>query len=136
MKEENEKVIIDETFVLKFEDSTQPAKRIKLEPTVPEAKESKVFVDAVTQTEALDADPKVEIATQTDRPITYFCKLCNESYLSSDIMVSRLIFPFKHKNWNMLFPANSSFVLAWHQEERFRLGLFPFSQKDVERTHR
>ena len=42
MKEENEKVIIDETFVLKFEDSTQPAKRIKREPTDPEAKESKV----------------------------------------------------------------------------------------------
>ena len=66
MKEENEKVIVDETFVLKFEDSTQPAKRIKLEPTDPEAKESKVFVDAITQTEALDADPKVEIATQTE----------------------------------------------------------------------
>jgi len=94
MKEENEKVIIDETFVLKFEDSTQPTKRIKQEPTDPEAKESKVFVDAITQTEALDADPKdpkVEIATQTDRPITYFCKLCNESYLSSDIMRIHLL---------------------------------------------
>ena len=68
MKEEYEKVIVDETFVLKFEDSTQPAKRIKLEPTDPEAKESKVFVDAITQTEALDADPKVEIATQTEAP--------------------------------------------------------------------
>ena len=135
MKEENEKVIVDETFVLKFEDSTQPVKRIKLEPTDPDAKESKVLVDAIIQTDpkvengkqneasdASDANLKVEIATQTDRPITYFCKLCNESYLSSDIMVSRLTFPFNHKNWNMLFPANSSFVLAWHQEERFRLG--------------
>ena len=78
MKEENEKVIIDETFVLKFEDSTQPAKRIKLEPTDPDAKESKVLVDAITQTdpkvengkqnEASDAILKVEIATQTDLP--------------------------------------------------------------------
>ena len=76
MKEENEKVIVDETFVLKFEDSTQPAKRIKLEPTDPDAKESKVLVDAITQTdpkvengkqnEASDAILKVEIATQTD----------------------------------------------------------------------
>ena len=34
------------------------------------------------------------------------------------------------------FSAKSPFVLSCHQEERFRLGLFPFSQKDVERTHR
>ena len=63
MKEE--KVIVDESFVLRFEDSTQPAKRIKQEPTDPDIKESKVFVDAITQTEAFDADLKVEIATQT-----------------------------------------------------------------------
>ena len=79
MKEE--KVIVDETFVLKFEDSTQPANRIKQEPTDPDAKESKVFVDAITQTDpkvekakqneapdASDANLKVEIATQTDLP--------------------------------------------------------------------
>ena len=75
MKEENERVIVDETFVIKFEDSTQPAKRIKLEPTDTDAKESKVFVDAITQTEALDNDPKVEIATQTDRPIYHGLQL-------------------------------------------------------------
>ena len=86
MKEENEKVIIDETFVLKFEDSTQPAKRIKLEPTDPDAKESKVFVDAITQTEAFV--PKVEIATQTDRPNIYSCILCYKRFRSSDKMVS------------------------------------------------
>jgi len=91
MKEENEKVIIDETFVLKFEDSTQPTKRIKQEPTDPEAKESKVFVDAITQTEALDPDPKVEIATQTDRPITYLCKLCHARYRSSAKMRIHLL---------------------------------------------
>ena len=98
MKEENEKVIVDETFVLKFEDSTHPAKRIKLEPTVPEAKESKVFVDAITQTEALDADPKVEIATQTDRPIVYPCQMCYARFRSSAKIVSRLTFPLNHKN--------------------------------------
>ena len=74
-KNQSVPVIVDETFVLKFEDSTQPAKRIKLEPTDPEAKESKVFVDAIPQTEALDNDPKVEIATQTDRPIYHGLQL-------------------------------------------------------------
>ena len=64
MKEE--KVIVDESFVLKFEDSTQPAKRIKQEPTVSDLEESKVFVDAKTQSEVFDADLKVEIATQTE----------------------------------------------------------------------
>ena len=54
MKEE--KVIVDESLVLKFEDSTQPAKRIKREPTDPE--ESNVFVNATTQTEVFDADLK------------------------------------------------------------------------------
>jgi len=91
MKEENEKVIIDETFVLKFEDSTQPTKRIKQEPTDPEAKESKVFVDAITQTEALDADPKVEIATQTDRPIVYPCQMCYARFRSSAKIRSHLL---------------------------------------------
>ena len=62
-------------FVLRFEDSTQPAKRIKQEPTDPDIKESKVFVDAITQTEAFDADLKVEITTQTDRPLIFVCKL-------------------------------------------------------------
>ena len=101
MKEEYEKVIVDETFVLKFEDSTQPAKRIKLEPTDPEAKESKVFVDAITQTEALDADLKVEIATQIDRPIIYRiypCQMCYARFRSSAKIVSRLTFPLNHKN--------------------------------------
>ena len=73
MKEE--KVIVDKSLVLRFEDSTQPAKRIKQEPTYPDVKESKVFVDAITQTEAFDADLKVEIATQTDRPLIFVCKL-------------------------------------------------------------
>ena len=59
----------------RFEDSTQPAKRIKQEPTDPDVKESKVFVDAITQTEAFDADLKVEITTQTDRPLIFVCKL-------------------------------------------------------------
>ena len=68
MKEE--KVIVDESLVLKFEDSTQPAKRIKREPTDPE--ESKVFVDATTQTEVFDADLKVEIGTQTDGQSSIF----------------------------------------------------------------
>ena len=61
MKEEN--VIVDESLVLKFEDSTDstqpPAKRIKQEPTDPE--ESKAFVDSTTQ---------------TDSPIVYACKWC------------------------------------------------------------
>ena len=37
---------------------------------------NKVFVDAITQTEAFDADLKIEIATQTDQPLDYVCKLC------------------------------------------------------------
>ena len=57
MKEE--KVNVDESFVLRFEDSTQPSKRIKHEPTDPE--ESKVFVDSTTQ---------------TDSPNVYACKWC------------------------------------------------------------
>ena len=64
MKEE--KVIVDESFVLKFEDSTQPAKRIKQEPTVSDLEESKVFVDAKTQTEVFDAILRYENSTQTD----------------------------------------------------------------------
>ena len=105
MKEE--KVIVDESLVLKFEDSTQPAKRIKREPTDPE--ESKVFVDATTQTEVFDADlkveiaiqtevfdadRKVEIATQTDGPIVYVCKLCHrhsKKYRCSESLVSAKI---------------------------------------------
>ena len=85
MKEE--KVILDESLVLRFEDSRQPAKRIKQEPK--DSEESKVFVDATTQTEVFDADLKVEIATQTDRPIIYFCVLCSEkSFWSSEQLVS------------------------------------------------
>ena len=58
-KMKEQKVIVDESFVL-FEDSTQPpAKRIKQEPTDPE--ESKAFVDSTTQ---------------TDSPIVYACKWC------------------------------------------------------------
>jgi len=70
-------VIVDE-LVVRFEDnSTQPAiKRIKQESTDPDPERSKVFVDAITQTEAFDAELKVEIATQTDRPLDYACKLC------------------------------------------------------------
>ena len=52
----------------------------------PDAKESKVFVDAITQTEAFV--PKVEIATQTDRPNIYSCILCYKRFRSSDKMVS------------------------------------------------
>ena len=74
MKEE--KVIVDESLVLKFEDSTQPAKRIKQEPT-DDPEESKVFVDATTQSDVFDSNLKVEIGTQTDWPIVYVCKLCN-----------------------------------------------------------
>ena len=59
-QKKEQKVIVDESFVLKFEDSTQPpAKRIKQEPTDPE--ESKAFVDSTTQ---------------TDSPIVYACKWC------------------------------------------------------------
>ena len=59
-KMKEEKVIVDESFVIKFEDSTQPpAKRIKQEPTDPE--ERKVFVDSTTQ---------------TDSPNVYACKWC------------------------------------------------------------
>ena len=39
---------------------------------------NKVFVDAITQTEAFDADLKIEIATQTDQPLDYVCKLCRD----------------------------------------------------------
>ena len=81
MKEE--KVIVDESLVLKFEDSTQPAKRIKREPTDPE--ESKVFVDATTQ---------------TDRPIVYVCKLCrsHKRHRSSESLVSvKIHFYFEKK---------------------------------------
>ena len=86
MKEE--KVILDESLVLRLEDSTQPAKRIKQEPK--DSEESKVFVDATTQTEVFDADLKVEKATQTDRPIVYVCKLCrsNKRHRSSESLVS------------------------------------------------
>ena len=72
MKEE--KVIVDEEFVMNFEDSTQPTNRIKQELD-PDPEKSKVFVDAITQTEAFDADLKVEITTQTDRPLIFVCKL-------------------------------------------------------------
>ena len=75
MKEE--KVIVDEEFVMNFEDSTQPTKRIKQELD-PDPEKSKVFVDAITQTEAFDADLKIEIATQTDQPLDYVCKLCRD----------------------------------------------------------
>ena len=85
---EDEKVTVDETLVLRFEDSTQPSKRIKQEPTDPDAKESKVIVDAMTQTEAFDADLKVEIATQTDRPLIYSCKCCYRRFRSSEKFVS------------------------------------------------
>ena len=128
MKEE--KVIVDETFVLKFEDSTQPAKRIKLEPTDPEAKESKVFVDAITQTEALDADLKVEIATQTDRPIVYPCQMCYARFRSSAKIVSRLTFPLNHKNW-IMFHFQRSHLLSCHAIKKKDLDsdYFPFLKK-------
>ena len=88
VKMEDEKVIVDETLVLKFEDSTQPSKRIKQEPTDPDAKESKVIVDAMKQTETFDTDLKVQIATQTDRPLIYSCICCYEKFRSSEKFVS------------------------------------------------
>ena len=70
-------MIVDDELVVRFEDnSTQPIKRIKQESTDPDPERSKVFVDAITQTEAFDAELKFEIATQTDRPLDYACKLC------------------------------------------------------------
>ena len=81
---EEEKVTVDETLVLRFEDSTQPSKRIKQEPTDPDAKESKVIVDAMKQTETFDTDLKVQIASQTDRPLIYSCKLCHERFRSGN----------------------------------------------------
>ena len=64
----------------------QPAKCIKQELAYPDAIESKVFVDEITQTDAFD--PKFEIATQIDRPIIYSCILCYKRFRSSDKMVS------------------------------------------------
>merc|ERR1711860_145202 len=75
VKMKEEKVIVDEEFVMNFEDSTQPTNRIKQELD-PDSEKSKVFVDAITQTEASDADLKIEISTQTDQPLDYVCKLC------------------------------------------------------------
>merc|ERR1711860_118127 len=77
VKMKEEKVIVDEEFVMNFEDSTQPTNRIKQELD-PDPEKSKVFVDAITQTEASDADLKIEIATQTDQPLDYVCKLCRD----------------------------------------------------------
>ena len=72
-------MIVDDELVVRFEDnSTQPIKRIKQESTDPDPERSKVFVDAITQTEAFDADLKIEIATQTDQPLDYVCKLCRD----------------------------------------------------------
>ena len=85
---EEEKVTVDETLVLRFEDSAQPSKRIKQEPTDPDAKESKVIVDAMKQTETFDADLKVEIATQTDRPLIYSCKCCFTRFRSAEKFLS------------------------------------------------
>ena len=83
-------MIVDDELVVRFEDnSTQPIKRIKQESTDPDPERSKVFVDAITQTEAFDAELKVEIATQTDRPLDYACKLCRHK--SPDQNVVQLI---------------------------------------------
>ena len=83
---EDEKVTVDETLVLRFEDSTQPSKRIKQEPTDPDAKESKVIVDAMKQTETFDTDLKVQITKQkqTVRSLIYSCKLCHERFRSGN----------------------------------------------------
>ena len=85
---EEEKVTVDETLVLRFEDSAQPSKRIKQEPTDPDAKESKVIVDAMKQTETFDTDLKVQITSQTDRPLIYSCKCCYKRFRSSEKIVS------------------------------------------------
>merc|ERR1712062_727957 len=92
VKMEDEKVTVDETLVLRFEDSTQPSKRIKQEPTDPDAKESKVIVDAMKQTETFDTDLKVQIASQTDRPLIYSCKCCYEKFRSSEKIRSHLLY--------------------------------------------
>ena len=110
MKEEN--VIVDESLVLKFEDSTDstqpPAKRIKQEPTDPE--ESKVFVDSTTQTEVFE----VEKETQTDRPIVYVCKLCrsNKRHRSSESLVSVKIHFYFEKKLVMIFFIFSADILC------------------------
>ena len=73
MKEE--KVAVDETFTIKFEDAVQvvpaiPAIRIKQEPTDFEAvNERKVFANATTQTETLETrtDLNIEIESLKQR---------------------------------------------------------------------
>ena len=54
MKEENEKVQVDETFSIKFEDPI-PTKRIKQEPL----EERKAFAEVATQTEKFETDVEV-----------------------------------------------------------------------------